>query len=54
MVILLYGNFFFSQDGFNLSIYIQLKQPAEEPGNPVVPAGALQPGGQKILQGTAA
>ncbi len=27
---------------------------AEEPGNPFVPAGALQPGGQKILQRTAA
>jgi len=27
---------------------------AEEPGNPVVPAGALQPGGQEILQWTAA
>jgi len=26
---------------------------AEEPGNPVVPAGALQPGCQEILQGTA-
>ena len=27
---------------------------AEEAGNPVVPAGALQPGGQEILQWTAA
>jgi hypothetical protein len=27
---------------------------AEESGNPVVPAGALQPGGQEILQGAAA
>ena len=27
---------------------------AEKPGDPVIPAGALQPGGQEILQGTAA
>ena len=30
------------------------KRGTEEPGNPVVPAGALQPGRQEILQRTAA